>query len=512
MKKWYFLPVVLLLNVMGIYAADYKQTLNELLAIHPEVGKTTSVAGIRIQREHIIFDLKSGRLQLLSPVDGKTIAALFYGEGTFSFSPPTEIERAQLMRFYDTVSLDGTFNTLFLIFNDSTLSELRTKLTFEAGKDIADWEKIVDDALEYISDEDNRYFKSTILKFLLDELDTPYFYAHFYKNRIEPFMFEINPFEYESVRFMHRAELSHVYKYPEIICQYPAANEQPGQTNDVIGITSFGISSDIDDGLGLGGKTQMRITLLRQAQQWLYFNIYQKMEIDSAFLNDSVRVRAYKPEDMSVFWIDCGQIFNLGDTLDLTVYYHCDDLLDRDTRSWIYLKSPLYWYPRYALWEPAVYTLKFSYPSDLTLVSIGSMVDSSMTGDTVHTTWQPDGKTTHAIFNLGYFERYPVSREGLPPIVIYKTEQGLLFRSHDIQTEIADDILRSILVTSLSDISMYASSLSVSEWRFPVCLTCPGIHFMKPGSGDTTRFSAPMKWPTSGGVSASVLTLTMTSG
>jgi hypothetical protein len=475
MMNWYFPPVLLLLIATGIRAADYEQTLNELLKLHPEEGKTALITGISIQREHIIFDLQNGRLQLLSPVNGKTIAALFNGEGEFHFSPPTEIERAQLKRFYDTDSLNGTFNTLLIIFNDSTLNELMAKISFGTGGEIDGWEKIIDDALDYVSDRDNRYFKSTILKFLLDESEIPYFYAHFFKNRSEPFMFEINPFEYESVRFMHRAELSHVYKYPEIICQYPSSDEQPGQSNDVIRITSFGIFSDIEDNLDLRGKTRMHITLLKSSQRWIYFNIYQKMEIDSAFLNDSVKVEIYKPKDMSVFWIDCGRIYNQEDTLDLTVFYHCDDLLDRDTRGWIYLKSPLYWYPRYALWEPATYSLKFSYPSGLTLISIGTMVDSSETGDTVRTTWRPDGETTHAIFDLGYFERYPVSREGLPLVVIFKTEKGLLFRSHDIQTEIADDILGSIEFYRKSFGDIPFKHLNVSEFPFSLGMAFPEL-------------------------------------
>jgi len=478
MKKTIFTLLVMTccaLAAPGDSTDTYHRTITALFSITPVSSRTARVEDIMLERENARFELRQGKMQLLSPVNDKTVAVLFRGEGVWHFSPPTAIEREQLMRFYDTDSLVKSFNTLFLLFNDTTLSELEHKLNFESGGDIEDHAKIIDDIFDYLSDEDVNYFKSAVLKFLLDGSNDPYFYAHLYSDQSEPFIFEINPFEYEMVRFMHRAELAHVYKYPEIICQYPAGEEKPGASNDLIRINEFEIDAKIAGNLDFAGRAQLTLTTLKEKQRWLYFNIYHGMEIDSVILNDSIRVGFFKPEDTSVFWVDCGTYYSRDALIKLTVFYRSDDLLERDTRSWIYLRSPLYWYPRYNLWEPARYRLVFQCPSDFTLVSIGDRIDSLQTGDTLTTVWDSGTPVTHAIFNLGYFDRYPVAREGMPPVVILKTAQGLLFRSRDIETEIAEDIMRSIAFYQRLFGEIPFDHLYVSEIPYGLGMAFPGL-------------------------------------
>ncbi len=351
----------------------------------------------------------------------------------------------------------------------------KKRSAFGNGTEIESQEKIIEDILAYLSDEDALYFKSSILKFLLDGSHDPYFYAHFYMERGTPLMFEINPYEFESIRFMHRAELGHVYKYPEIICQYPARGQKPDDPNDLIRIRQFVIDSKIAGNLDYSGITRMSLTPVKAGQQWLYFNIYQMMKIDSVFLDDSIRIDFFKPEEAAVFWVDCGKKLGPEDEVNLTIYYHSDKLLDRDTRSWIYLKSPLYWYPRYNLWEPALYKLSFQYPTDYTLLSIGDRVDSSGTSETIHTVWHSKGTSTHAIFNMGYFERYRISRDNLPAVDILKTRQGLMFRSRDIEDEIAEDILRSIAFYQRNFGEIPFTHLYVSEIPYSLGMAFPGL-------------------------------------
>jgi len=469
------LILLVMLNAVPAYSTDYERAVSDLLSLHADAGRTAKVENIIIKREGARFDLHHGEIQLLSRVNDRYIAFLFTGQGTFRFTPPTKIERAQLRRFYDSDSLDESFNTLMMLFNDSTLAELERKLNFSPGEAEREGEKIIEDILAYLSDKDANYFRSPVLKFLLDGSGDPYFYAHFYKNRAEPFFFEINPYEYESVRFMHRAELGHIYKYPEIICQYPASHEDPGQLNDVIKIGQFEIDSRIADDLEFTGTARLKITSLKNAQEWLYFNIYQKMEIDSVIINDTSVADFFKPEDMSVFWVNCGKKLTHGEHFSLTIHYHSDEILERDTRSWIYLKSPLYWYPRYALWEPAIYQLSFEYPADYTLVSIGARVDSLRTGDVIKSKWHSKGMATHAVFNMGYFERFPVIRDNLPAITIYKTGQGLIFRTRDIESEIAEDIMRSVAFYKRAYGEIPFDHLYISEIPFGLGMAFPGL-------------------------------------
>src|SRR5439155_790159 len=68
--------------------------------------------------------LERGTLYLLTPVGGRTVAALFRGEGRFGFAPDTPAERAELQRFAGSPVLEDTLTEAILIFSDSTAEQL----------------------------------------------------------------------------------------------------------------------------------------------------------------------------------------------------------------------------------------------------------------------------------------------------------------------------------------------------------------------------------------------------
>src|SRR3989441_1835987 len=84
--------------------------------------------------------LERGKLYLLSPVGGRTVGAVFRGDGRFSFAPTARAEQAELQRFAGSPALDDSLTEAILIFSDSTRDRLGT-LAFgqaEIPGDVAD--------------------------------------------------------------------------------------------------------------------------------------------------------------------------------------------------------------------------------------------------------------------------------------------------------------------------------------------------------------------------------------
>ena len=389
------------------------------------------------------FLLREGDLYLLSPVNNRRVAAVFTGKGSFRFAPPVEVERQQLNRFFEMDTLAESFEFLFLMFSDSLSLNLE-KLAFTSAKEGTDLSKQVADVFDYLSARDDRYFRTDLLKFLLDEDAPEYYYAHFYETSGKPLMFEFNPYEKESVRLMQRAELGHLYKIPEVVCQYPPDGNYNLPEKRLFRIEKFDIESVIDPDLTFHGKASISLVIERDSQKWLPFNIYHGMIIDSVITADGNSLKYFKPRDVLVFWIENNKKMTATERLDLTVYYHCEDLIVRDERSWIIIRSPNYWYPRNTLWVPSEFQLTFHYPAGMSLISIGDQVEIKQSGDIMTAFWQPAKPVTHASFNLGYFETYIDSSAGLAKTTIMKTKHGLLFRSREIEKEIAEDITGSI--------------------------------------------------------------------
>src|SRR5690349_18803100 len=100
----------------NVYDSLFGQVMNLPTLVRP-VG---DVKGGTIEREKAVaFKLEAGRLFALGPVAGRTVGAVFLGQGRVRFIPPTAFERAQLKRLAHTDSLDRPFGSLVLFFADS---------------------------------------------------------------------------------------------------------------------------------------------------------------------------------------------------------------------------------------------------------------------------------------------------------------------------------------------------------------------------------------------------------
>ena len=69
-------------------ATSYEQRYAEVMALAPRADRVATVSNLVLQRDVAKFSLRSGTLALLTQVGGRTVGAVFRGEGAFSFSPP----------------------------------------------------------------------------------------------------------------------------------------------------------------------------------------------------------------------------------------------------------------------------------------------------------------------------------------------------------------------------------------------------------------------------------------
>src|SRR5712691_4505731 len=113
---------------------------NQYLDRYREVVNLTSIPDRVADVEHLVLErdvgrlaLERGKLYLLSPVGGRTVAAVFRGVGRFTFEPPLPSEQAELHRFAGSSVLDDTISEAILIFSDSTAAQLE-RLSFGAAE------------------------------------------------------------------------------------------------------------------------------------------------------------------------------------------------------------------------------------------------------------------------------------------------------------------------------------------------------------------------------------------
>src|SRR5438445_4222900 len=148
------LPVLLLAQTSTptpAAAPSYEARYAEVLALAPRADRVAQVTNLVLKRDVAQFTLANGTIYLLSSVGGRTMGAVFQGEGSFSFSPPTRIEQDRLARVEKVRSSDARVTELVLLFADSTLAGLEAKVKFGQGQGQVPGEirTVVKKSLEY---------------------------------------------------------------------------------------------------------------------------------------------------------------------------------------------------------------------------------------------------------------------------------------------------------------------------------------------------------------------------
>ena len=138
LRIWWHGAVVVLWMLFGALqaAAAPVPLLEELRQLGPD-GRTVPVQGLDLVRDAFVFHFESGTFHLLEPVAGRTVGAVFLGEGRYRLEPQTPWERDLLTRVAGlpegSEALEDTFSELVLFFTDGTEGEIARRSTLQHG-------------------------------------------------------------------------------------------------------------------------------------------------------------------------------------------------------------------------------------------------------------------------------------------------------------------------------------------------------------------------------------------
>lgn len=428
-------------------SASYEQLFDEFMSLSQRTPQGVAVVNdFTIQRDVSRFDMSQGKLYLLAPILNRPAAAIFKGNGVFSFSPPTRIEQEQLYRFYERKLLEDEFNFLFLIFADSTYKEFQKNLTFQR-EESSHIEAEVENALKYLSEEEDQYFDTNIMKTFLDNEENGLFYAHISQKKSKPLFFEIDPYEIEEVLLMHRAETSRFYNIPEVICQFHKKEDYELKTDLIneeknhVKVKHYDIETTIKGNLGLdfSAITELEFESLKPNQHWIHFELFYDLKIDSAFWQNGERAIFFKGKENPVLWIQCDPHLEENVLYGLKLYYH-GELLTRDLKARIYIRSTTNWYPTYGIRMPATFDLIYHTPKKFPVfASVGEKVSESQDTDYITSHWVVRQPINFASFNLADYETFEPKDDRVPPVKVmaYKGSRALKDVGSDVVNSMA---------------------------------------------------------------------------
>ncbi len=410
-------------------SVSYESVFEQLLDLAPDPDQALEIENFTFNRDVGEFHLRKGTLFFCKPIEGRVFAAIFKGEGNFSFEPPTEIERQQFYRFYERTRYSEKFKTLFLVFADDTYAELTEHFALTSKKVKRDVRDHVSYAMRYLSKKKEKLFDVTIMKTLLDGRQNGLFYAHFSKRKTEPFFFAVDPYVTEEVQFMRRLKGPSFLYVPEVISQFHKAadyvEEAWRQETDPVSVHIDQYDADVTlEGhtLDFSAVADIRLTSKQDDQNWLHFILFNDMEVDSAFWENGRRAVFVKEKKNPFLWVKCDTPLQQGDVRHLKLFYQ-GKLIERN-KDWFYIKSSKGWYPVHGDRQYATFDLTFTYPDKYEFVSVGELVSSETTDGSSTTHWVTDKPVRNASFNIGFFKKHEVLSDTLPPITVLMAETG----------------------------------------------------------------------------------------
>ncbi|HEX4574547.1 MAG TPA: M1 family aminopeptidase [Gemmatimonadales bacterium] len=409
----------------------YLERYREIASLKPLPGQVAAVDHLVLRRDAGTLTLERGALYILSPVGGRTVGAVFEGQGRFTFASPVPTEQAELERFASTPNLDVAFSEVVLIFADSTAADLR-RLAFGIGEIPGDVADHVHDLLASLQGEKEGSFRADVMGPLLNGETTGFFLARVERVHGGAVLFQVDPEVTEAVQLYHPVSRRRWGENWAVVTEFPPERPSAGTAGawryrERLRVPSYRVEIRLTQAssgaLDFAASATLGVSAAERVGPWLRFGLHPKLVVDSARWGDGAAAPFFKAREYGDVWVRADRGLHVGDSLALTLFYH-GDLIDR-YGNWFFIDPLADWYPVNGQ-GPNIATFDLTYhsPGWYPLASIGERVDSTLTDKVVTTHWVARRPTSYASFNLGVFENYHVQQPGAPPLDVLLSEQG----------------------------------------------------------------------------------------
>ncbi|HKP48032.1 MAG TPA: carboxypeptidase regulatory-like domain-containing protein [Pyrinomonadaceae bacterium] len=383
-------------------------------------GSYATVNNVVLKREGATFTLRSGEIYFLAPVEGRMTGAVFFGDGEFTISPPTETEKNSLKIFTDTPELTEQFSTLVLRFTDKTFEQVKADPAASMqnnGPQAARARDLFRENQTLLRKElrDNRELRA------LADIYVPqrpgFFNAFITGKRFSKLLYVFDTLGIPQVSPEEVALFSYGSGDGGIWTAFHKASEYqrglPSSAEDhrLVDLVKHEIDASIK-GTRLVATDKVTFRALLPRTRVLFFNLYPSLRVSRVLDQDGKDlnfVQEAKDEDAD-FAIITAQPLEANKVYTYTVQYEGGEAL-RDSGGGNFILIPRdSWYPNNGgtqFGDRAVFDMTFRFPKGNTFVGTGSLVEpETRDGDSTIAKWS-SGTTELAVagFNYGRFKK-----------------------------------------------------------------------------------------------------------
>jgi hypothetical protein len=396
-------------------------------------GRKIPVHGLVLERDAFRFQLDSGALYLLASVEGRTVGAVFVGQGSYRLTPSTPYELRQLAlssghdREPGFEALTDSFESLLLLFTDGTMAELEKHAAVQTG---APDPQAADAYERWLKREQKDFQTNFHLRILEDLLNTPgrtdgAFLALVDSRKVPLAFAAVDP---DGAGALHvDARLggeSTIFGVVDpskggiwYLCDRKgeAVRHQSKPAKQLVDALDYRIETEVKKNADLAGQATIRFQTLVDGLRVLPVGLMSKLRIEDA--SYAVETAGAEPTWKPLPWVqeeekkdaDAAVVFPeplaKGATVRLRLSYQGGDVLENVGGKTFVVTARESWYPNLGIFsDPAKFDLVYRIPSGFDVVSVGSRVDERVEGKQKVSEWKTDTPVQVAGFNYGKFK------------------------------------------------------------------------------------------------------------
>ena len=496
-------------------AADAKQLLRAFdLVHHPKVDtyQIYDLRDITITQKDLVLRLDSGIFVPYQStgldIEPKFSGGIFIGHGTFDFRPPIPMERAQMLRFFESDSLSSKFWEAELFFSPKTAARIAEKLTpKDTVFDKPDkFQQQVDEIHAHLIRYDDRSLSFKTLRNIVEPSAQEYLLANVELNTGGRVIYRFDPTEREEVE-LYKRKWEVVNDHIELVCKYAAtANETyqnlNGFSKERIHAKHYNADVTVEKSSRLEGTVDYTFDVLMSRTQLIKFDLDPQFEVSSITDSAGNAVSFLRWEDKwhkrYACYVFLDRPFSSGETVTLTFKYGGDVNIYEFTQFFASVHSE--WCPRYGYRQPATFDITIRSPKEFTVSCSADKVTQSLEGRYLVTEWIAREPVRNVAFDISSVERHQCTRENLPRVDIFfsedihrmlvddemtrqATDSGLAFITQigsNMKEQIADDIFNAIKLFNFYFGQTDRRNVSATETLEPGGTAYPG--YLKLGS------------------------------
>ncbi len=414
----------------GAPADAPKDTVYAALRAAKPDGRTLPVTGLVLERDAFRFEFASGTFHFLAPVEGRTIGAVFLGQGTFRLTPATPGERRRLAldsgsdpKTFET--LTDSFTRLVLLFGDDTAAELALSAPIQTG---APNREALDAWEAHLKRQRKDYHANFHLRILADLLDIPGmtsggFLAFLEGQKIGAALAAVDPRGVEALGVGAGGKEDTMFYVLDPTkggtwYESESAAEIKGGRRTALWRSTDATHYDVETAVArdedVAGTTTIHFQVTTAKLRVLPINLQPELRLGSArFAPEGEEswtalpfVQETEKEDANSAVI-FPRMLSKGEKIRLELVYAGDKVLvDMGEKNYAVL-SRVGWYPNLGYFtDPATFSLTYRVPAGNEIISVGNPVETRTEGKQTVSIWKAETPIQVAGFNYGKFKKH----------------------------------------------------------------------------------------------------------